>query len=88
MPTTTTQNAQLAIFQTKPIGSDGNFVLAWQQFFQSIISFMASSPKAYTLTHSQRLALATGNLTIGSIVYETDSGHVDLWNGKTWVQLI
>jgi hypothetical protein len=88
MPTTQSQNTQLAIFQTKPIGPDGNFVIAWQQFFQSIISFMASAPKAYTLTHSQRLGLTTPNLTIGSIVYETDTGHVVTWNGKAWVQLV
>lgn len=88
MPTTTTQNTQQAIFQTKPIGSDGNFVLAWIQFFQSIQSFMASSPKAYTLTHTQRLALTTQNLTTGSIVFETDTAHVDIWNGKAWVQLV
>lgn len=89
MPTNpTTQNSQLALLQTKPLGSDGNFVLAWIQFFQSVITFMASSPKAYTLTHAQRLALATPNLTVGSIVYETDTGHVDLWNGKAWVQLV
>jgi hypothetical protein len=84
MPNTT----QLAVFKTKPIGQDGNFVLGWQQFFQNLIQVQMAAPKAYTLTHSQRLALVTSNVTLGSMVFETDTGHVDIWNGTKWIQLV
>lgn len=80
--------AQLAVFKTKPIGPDGNFVLGWQQFLQAMNQSIATSPKAYTLTHVQRLALITSSVTIGSLVFETDTNHVVTWSGKAWVQLI
>lgn len=88
MPLTPQQASQLAIFRTKPIGPDGNFVLGWQQFFQSLVETQSSSPQAYTLTHAQRLALITTNINLGSIVFETDTTHIVIWNGKAWVQLV
>lgn len=88
MPLSENQTTQLAIFRTKPIGPDGQFVLGWQQLFQSIIQFMANSPQVSRLTHAQRLSLNTANVNIGSIVFETDTPHVDIWDGTAWVQLV
>jgi hypothetical protein len=88
MTTTVAQTADLAVFKTKPIGADGNFTIGWQQTLQDLIAFKTNAPKAYTLTHAQRLALFTANVTLGSLVFETDTNHVVTWNGKAWVQLV
>jgi len=82
------QTAQLAVFKTKPLGEDGFFVLGWQQFIQSLVTAQQTSPKAYSVTNAQRLALFASNLTLGSIAFETDTSHVLTWNGKVWVQLV
>jgi len=81
------QTAELSIFRTKPIGPDGNFVLGWQQFIQSLVQAQTAAPKAYTLTHAQRLALQTANVTAGSLAFETDTNHLYAWFNK-WVQLV
>lgn len=88
MPLTQSEVEQLAIFRTKPLGPDGQFVLGWQQFIQSIVNTQANSPKAYSLTHAQRQALITSNVNIGSMVFETDTNHVLTWSGKAWIQLV
>ena len=88
MPLSQQQTAQLAIFRTKPIGTDGQFVLAWQQFIQSVVQTQANSPQMYTITRAQRLALITAKLTLGSMAFETDTNHVVVWSGKAWVQLV
>jgi hypothetical protein len=81
-------STQLTVFSTKPIGSDSNFVLGWLQWFQSVEQRIAASPKAYSLKSAQRLALQPANLTLGSMVFETDTAHVFTWNGTAWVQLV
>jgi len=81
------QTAQLAVFKTKPFNDDKDFVLGWKQFFQSLVTAQATSPKAYSLTQAQRLALFASNVTLGSTVYETDTDKVYGWNGKAWKQL-
>lgn len=79
---------ELAVFKTIPIGPDGKFVIGWQQFFQGVNQTLATAPKAYRITHAARLALFTSSITIGSVVFETDTPHVFMWSGAAWVQLV
>jgi hypothetical protein len=88
MPLTPAQASQLAIFRTKPLGPDGQFVLGWQQFISSVVTQQANSPTFSNLTHAQRLALQTGSVNLGSQVFELDTNHLFIWNGKTWLKLI
>ncbi len=78
---------QLAVFSTKPLGADNNFSVGWIQYFQSVEQRLVASPKAYSLTRAQRLALVTANVTLGSMAWETDVSHLQFWNGTAWVQL-
>lgn len=82
------QDGTHPIFKTKPLTEDGSFSIAWQQFLQSVYATQQNSAKAYTLTHAQRLALHTSNLATGSIVFEIDTSHVFIWNGKSFQQLV
>jgi len=88
MPLTPAQAAQLSIFRTKPLATDGNFVLGWQQYLQSIVTTQANSPTAYRVTHAQRLKLQASSINLGSLAFETDTSHVLAWNGTAWQQLI
>lgn len=88
MPVNPFSTAQLAIFRTKPIGPDGYFVKGWTDFIASIIQDQTTVPRGYTLTHAQRLSLNTANVTIASLVFETDTTHVYTWSGKAWIQLV
>jgi hypothetical protein len=87
VPSNTNPTSDLAVFKTKPVGSDGNFTIGWQQTLQDLIAFKTNSPKAYRLTHTARLALITSNVTLGSTAFETDTNHLFYWNGVAWMQI-
>lgn len=77
---------QNSLLQTKMTREDGNLSRPWQQFFTSVVTTLQNAPKAFTVTHAQRLVL-TGQ-TPGSIAFESDTNHVLTWNGKAWIQLV
>jgi hypothetical protein len=79
---------QQGLLRTKISDEGGLPSRPWQQFFTSLVTTQANSPQAYSLTNAQRLKLTTSSINIGSTAFETDTGHVFLWNGKAWVQIV
>lgn len=58
----------------------------WEQWFQAVANQLTASPQGFSVTHANRLKLTSQG--IGSLAFETDTGHVLAWSGKAWIQLI
>lgn len=87
MPVTTDQIAALGQFRTKPIGSDGQFVWAWLQFFQALQVAQQNAPQYFFEQASARTITDPSKIGIGSIFYETDTTHVFISDGAKWRQI-
>lgn len=60
----------------------------WEKWFIAVGNGLTNAPQGTSGTHAQRLKLLSSSTSIGSTFFETDTGHVLIWNGTAWMQLI
>lgn len=60
----------------------------WEKWLIAVGNGLTNAPQGTNATRAQRLKLLPANISIGSMFFESDTGHVLAWSGKAWIQLV